>query len=126
MKTICYCLTILLGVVLLAPANSEPTKITAKGIELVSGDGRHTLSLAPTDRGVGLWVRDNQRKTYAYIYSDPHIGPYLALGNENGVDPFAISLDPDGQPMVQIRVGDRTKHIDGRVLMDLLDKAGNK
>mgnify|MGYP007005604014 CR=1 FL=1 len=120
MKTICYCLTILLGLGMFATANNNPTKISAKEIELVSGDGKHTLTLAAQDNGVGLWVRNNDRKTYAYMYSGKIHGPNISLGNEGKLgDPLAFMLTQKGdEPMVQLRAGDKLKFVSGETMID--------
>jgi hypothetical protein len=120
MKTICYCLTILLGLGMFATANNNPTKISAKEIELISGDGKHTLTLAAQDNGVGLWVRNNDRKTYAYMYSGKIHGPNISLGNEGkGGDPLAFMLTEKGdQPIVQIRAGEQSKWVLGETMID--------
>lgn len=125
MKNILYCLTALLGVAMLAPANNNPTKISAKEIELVSGDGKHTLTLAAHDTGVGLWVRNNDRKTYAYLYSGKIHGPNISLGNESSKgDPLAFSLTEKGdEPVVQLRAGDKLKFISGETLLKKADEA---
>ena len=120
MKTICYCLTILLGVALLAPANSGNNcgSIEAKTITLRSDDGKHSLTLAAQKDSVGLWMRNEEKKVYAYMFSSDTFLPYFAIGNEKGADPIAIQADAGG-PWVQIVADGKYNAIEAKDLLEV-------
>ncbi len=119
MKTICYCLTALLGVAMLAPANNVNNcgHIEARSITLKSADGKHSMTLQSHDTGVGLWVRNEEKRTYAYLYSGASQGPNISLGNEKGADPLAIQMGADGLPWVQIAVNGKFRAIESQELV---------
>jgi len=121
MRTICYCLTILLGVALLAPANHANNcgHIEAKSITLKSDDGKHSLTIQSHDTGVGLWVRNEEKKTYAYLYSGKVHGPNISLGNEKGADPIALCLDDAGSPWIQIAADKQFNAIEADTLLEV-------
>ena len=121
MKTICYCLTILLGVALLAPANHANNcgHIEARSITLKSDDGKHSLTIQSHDTGVGLWVRNEEKRTYAYLYSGKSQGPNVAIGNEKGADPIALCLDDSGSPWVQVAADGKFNAIEAEDLLEV-------
>lgn len=103
------------GVLLAAPltsANNASSEITVKRITLTSDDGKCTITVAAGTDNVGLWVNKKGEKTYAYMFADARIAPYIAIGNESSKgDPIALTVDGD-KPQLQIRVGGNTNIVD--------------